>query len=110
VPGSVALAPQDPQLISASVAENLRLGDPRADDEQLAAALRAAQLPELADQLDIVLGSAGLDCRADKRGGCPSPGRCWPPCVPRGHGSCFSTSRPRTWIAPPRRPCSIDCA
>lgn len=59
VPGSVALAPQDPQLISASVAENLRLGDPRADDEQLAAALRAAQLPELADQLDIVLGSAG---------------------------------------------------
>src|SRR5690606_24130165 len=59
LPGSVALAPQDPQLISASVAENLRLGDPAADEDQLVSALRTARLPELADRLDLVLGSAG---------------------------------------------------
>jgi ATP-binding cassette subfamily C protein CydD/ATP-binding cassette subfamily C protein CydCD len=57
VPAEVAWAPQDPQLVSTTVAENLRLADPHASDEQLAEALRLACLPGLG--LDTVLGSAG---------------------------------------------------
>jgi ATP-binding cassette subfamily C protein CydD/ATP-binding cassette subfamily C protein CydCD len=57
VPAEVAWAPQDPQLVSTTVAENLRLGDPHATDDQLAEALRLACLPDL--RLDSVLGSAG---------------------------------------------------
>ena len=56
-PAAVAWAPQDPQLVSTTVAENLRLADPRASDEQLAAALGMACLPEIG--LDTVLGSGG---------------------------------------------------
>ncbi|MEU6641375.1 thiol reductant ABC exporter subunit CydD [Saccharomonospora sp. NPDC046836] len=57
LPGRVAWAPQEPQLVSTTVAENLRLADPHATDEQLTAALRTAGLPSLA--LDTVLASAG---------------------------------------------------
>ncbi|GAB2980425.1 thiol reductant ABC exporter subunit CydD [Amycolatopsis acidiphila] len=57
VPAEVAWAPQDPQLVSTTVAENLRLADPHASDDRLADALRLACLPEL--RLDTVLGSAG---------------------------------------------------
>ncbi|TNC27387.1 thiol reductant ABC exporter subunit CydD [Amycolatopsis alkalitolerans] len=57
VPAEVAWAPQDPYLVSTTVAENLRLADPRASDEQLTEALRLACLPDL--ELDTVLGSAG---------------------------------------------------
>ncbi|GAA5158539.1 hypothetical protein GCM10023214_19810 [Amycolatopsis dongchuanensis] len=57
VPAEVAWAPQDPQLVSTTVAENLRLADPHADDARLTEALRVACLPELA--LDTVLTSGG---------------------------------------------------
>jgi ATP-binding cassette subfamily C protein CydD/ATP-binding cassette subfamily C protein CydCD len=57
VPARVAWAPQDPQLVSTTVAENLRLADPHAGDDRLAEALRLACLPDLG--LDTVLGSAG---------------------------------------------------
>ncbi len=57
VPAEVAWAPQDPQLVSTTVAENLRLADPHADDARLIEALRMACLPELA--LDTVLTSGG---------------------------------------------------
>jgi ATP-binding cassette subfamily C protein CydD/ATP-binding cassette subfamily C protein CydCD len=57
VPAEVAWAPQDPQLVATTVAENLRLADPHASDQALAEALRLACLPELS--LDTVLGSAG---------------------------------------------------
>ncbi|WP_162830971.1 thiol reductant ABC exporter subunit CydD [Amycolatopsis ruanii] len=52
----VAWAPQEPQLVSTTVAENLRLADPHADDDRLREALRLAclDLP-----LDTVLGDAG---------------------------------------------------
>ncbi|MEU0509492.1 thiol reductant ABC exporter subunit CydD [Amycolatopsis sp. NPDC006125] len=52
----VAWAPQEPQLVSTTVAENLRLADPHADDDRLREALRLAclDLP-----LDTVLGGAG---------------------------------------------------
>ncbi|MDQ0378038.1 ATP-binding cassette subfamily C protein CydD/ATP-binding cassette subfamily C protein CydCD [Amycolatopsis thermophila] len=52
----VAWAPQEPQLVSTTVAENLRLADPHAGDDRLREALRLAclDLP-----LDTVLGGAG---------------------------------------------------
>jgi thiol reductant ABC exporter CydD subunit/thiol reductant ABC exporter CydC subunit len=57
VPGTVAWAPQEPQLVSTTVAENLRLADPHAGDERLREVLRLACLPDL--DLGTVLGSAG---------------------------------------------------
>jgi thiol reductant ABC exporter CydD subunit len=57
LPAKVAWAPQDPLLVSTTVAENLRLADPHASDDRLAEALRLACLPEL--ELDTVLDSAG---------------------------------------------------
>ncbi|WP_020663435.1 thiol reductant ABC exporter subunit CydD [Amycolatopsis benzoatilytica] len=57
VPERVAWAPQEPMLVSTTVAENLRLADPRAEVEDLRRALDQAQLPEL--DLKTVLHSAG---------------------------------------------------
>lgn len=57
VPAEVAWAPQEPQLVSTTVAENLRLGDPHAGDDRLTEALHLACLPELS--LDTVLSSGG---------------------------------------------------
>lgn len=57
VPERVAWAPQEPQLVSTTVAENLRLADPHASDERLRWALTTACLDEL--DLDVVLGDAG---------------------------------------------------
>jgi ATP-binding cassette subfamily C protein CydCD len=57
VPARVAWAPQEPQLVSTTVAENLRLADPHASDERLRQALTTACLGEL--DLDVVLGDAG---------------------------------------------------
>ncbi|MCP2254248.1 ATP-binding cassette, subfamily C, CydCD [Prauserella aidingensis] len=44
VPARVAWAPQDPQLVSTTVAENLRLADPHATDAELTDALRTAHV------------------------------------------------------------------
>ncbi|MFD2418138.1 thiol reductant ABC exporter subunit CydD [Amycolatopsis pigmentata] len=57
LPAKAAWAPQDPGLVSTTVAENLRLADPHASDDRLAEALRLACLPGL--RLDTVLDSAG---------------------------------------------------
>jgi thiol reductant ABC exporter CydC subunit len=51
IPGTVAWCPQEPQLASTTVRENLRVGDPSATDEQLADALRRAGLPGWTDKL-----------------------------------------------------------
>jgi ATP-binding cassette, subfamily C, bacterial CydCD len=59
LPEHVSWCPQEPQLVSTTIRENLRLGDPDADDERLRQALRDAQLPAWTDRLDLVLGSAG---------------------------------------------------
>ncbi|MCR3720254.1 MULTISPECIES: thiol reductant ABC exporter subunit CydD [Prauserella salsuginis group] len=56
VPARAAWAPQDPQLVSTTVAENLRLADPHATDAELADALRTAHVDL---DLDTVLDSAG---------------------------------------------------
>ncbi|MEV4595933.1 thiol reductant ABC exporter subunit CydD [Amycolatopsis sp. NPDC049253] len=57
VPGRVSWAPQEAMLVSTSVAENLRLADPRATDEDVRRVLDLAQLPEL--DAATVLDSAG---------------------------------------------------
>jgi ATP-binding cassette subfamily C protein CydCD len=56
-PHNVAWAPQEPQLVSTTVAENLRLAAPRATDDELRHALDLAVLPDV--ELGTVLGSAG---------------------------------------------------
>ncbi|MGW7533697.1 thiol reductant ABC exporter subunit CydD [Amycolatopsis sp. NPDC054798] len=57
VPAKVAWAPQEPMLVSTTVAENLRLADPHAETADLRRVLDQAQLPEL--DLTTVLDSAG---------------------------------------------------
>ncbi|GAA0508801.1 thiol reductant ABC exporter subunit CydD [Saccharopolyspora thermophila] len=59
VPGKIAWCPQEPQLVSTTVRENLRLAAPGADDQELVAALDLAGLPGWQDRLDTVVGSGG---------------------------------------------------
>lgn len=67
-PESVVWAPQEPQLVSTTLAENLRLGDPEASDELLAEVVRAVRLDEFAGRLEIVLGSAGAGLSGGQAG------------------------------------------
>lgn len=55
VPPVVAWCPQEPQLVSTTVRENLLIGDPDATDAQLCAALRKAGLPGWVGRLDTRL-------------------------------------------------------
>ncbi|MGH3756502.1 thiol reductant ABC exporter subunit CydC [Actinophytocola sp.] len=55
IPRAVAWCPQEPQLVSTTVRENLRIGDPDATDAELRAALRVAGLPNWTDRLDTRL-------------------------------------------------------
>jgi ATP-binding cassette, subfamily C, bacterial CydCD len=56
VPEKVAWCPQEPQLVSTTIRENLRLGDPHASDGKLAEALTEAGLGHWADRLDSLVG------------------------------------------------------
>ncbi|MFI9381014.1 thiol reductant ABC exporter subunit CydD [Kutzneria sp. NPDC052558] len=58
-PSVVSWCPQEPMLVSTTVRENLRLGDPEASDERLREALRDAQLAAWTDRLDVVVGTGG---------------------------------------------------
>ncbi|MDV6014518.1 thiol reductant ABC exporter subunit CydD [Haloechinothrix sp. LS1_15] len=64
----VVWAPQEPHLVATSLAENLRLADSHATEEQLVAALRTACLDELAGDLDRVLGSGGAGLSGGQAG------------------------------------------
>ncbi|MCI2418651.1 thiol reductant ABC exporter subunit CydD [Saccharopolyspora sp. K220] len=59
VPQRVAWCPQEPQLVSTTVRENLRLAAPEASDGQLVEALRLAGLPGWGERLDTVVGGGG---------------------------------------------------
>ncbi|HEV3357095.1 MAG TPA: thiol reductant ABC exporter subunit CydD [Pseudonocardiaceae bacterium] len=59
VPGTVAWCPQEPQLVSTTVRENLRIADPAADDDALRDVLARAALPGWGDRLDTRLGATG---------------------------------------------------
>jgi ATP-binding cassette subfamily B protein len=60
----IAIVPQDCVLFNTTLAENIRYGNPDADDAALAAAIRAAHLEEfvagLPDGLDTTVGERGL--------------------------------------------------
>lgn len=58
-PERVAWCPQEPQLVSTTLRENLRVADPDADDDALAKALRQAGIGHWADKLDTVLSGGG---------------------------------------------------
>ncbi|HEV8563168.1 MAG TPA: thiol reductant ABC exporter subunit CydD [Actinophytocola sp.] len=59
IPANVAWCPQEPQLVSTTLRENLRVGDPHADDAKLAEALTQAGLDHWADRLDTRLDFGG---------------------------------------------------
>ena len=59
IPQRVSWCPQEPQLVSTTIRENLRLGSPHASDDQLREVLRKAELPQWTDQLDTIVGAAG---------------------------------------------------
>jgi ATP-binding cassette subfamily C protein CydCD len=59
IPAKVAWCPQEPQLVSTTLRENLRIGDPHATDERLAEALTLAGLDHWADRLDTRLDFGG---------------------------------------------------
>jgi len=63
--------PQHPTLLRGTIADNLRIGDPRADGRRLASAAAAAGLDPLLDQLPLGLetpvGEGGLDLSAGER-------------------------------------------
>lgn len=67
----IAYLPEHPSLLDGTLADNLRLADPAAGDEQLVAALAAAGAPELLDQLDEGLstriGEGGRPVSAGER-------------------------------------------
>ncbi|GAA1953325.1 thiol reductant ABC exporter subunit CydC [Amycolatopsis minnesotensis] len=57
LPRDIAWAPQEPQLVATTIAENLRLADPDASDARLREVLDSVLLGDLAP--DTVLGSGG---------------------------------------------------
>ncbi|MFI5615419.1 thiol reductant ABC exporter subunit CydC [Amycolatopsis sp. NPDC051903] len=59
-PGRVSWAPQEPMLVSTTVAENLRLADPKATDDDLRRALDLARLPGLDPATVLDSAGAGL--------------------------------------------------
>lgn len=59
VPQRVAWCPQEPQLVSTTIRENLRLAAPHASDQALGEALRLAGLPGWDERLDELVGSGG---------------------------------------------------
>lgn len=59
-PRKVTWCPQEPQLVSTTVRENLRLAAPGASDRELVEGLRQAGLEGWGERLDEVVGSGGV--------------------------------------------------
>ncbi|GAB2740416.1 thiol reductant ABC exporter subunit CydC [Salinifilum aidingensis] len=59
-PPRLSWCPQEPQLVSTTVRENLRVADPEASDARLGRALRLAGLAGWSEHLDAVVGADGL--------------------------------------------------
>ncbi|MGW0895317.1 thiol reductant ABC exporter subunit CydD [Saccharopolyspora sp. NPDC002578] len=59
LPSQAAWCPQEPNLVSTTVRENLRMSAPRADDRELADALRLAGLPGWGERLGEFVGAGG---------------------------------------------------
>lgn len=67
----IAFVPQDPVLFNASVADNVRMGDPSADDDAVAAAARRAFADEFIRQLpngyDTIVGENAVRLSGGQR-------------------------------------------
>ena len=67
----LAWVPQSPTIFSGTVADNVRLGDPSADDDRVRQALAAARATEFVDALPrgvaTVLGEGGLQLSGGQR-------------------------------------------
>ncbi|MCP3799634.1 thiol reductant ABC exporter subunit CydD [Allokutzneria sp. A3M-2-11 16] len=59
VPERVAWCPQDAQLVSTTLRQNLLPAKPKATDDELGAALRTAGMSEWVERLDVLLGAGG---------------------------------------------------
>jgi ATP-binding cassette subfamily B protein len=68
---SIGIVDQEPFLFSASIAENMRFGNPDATDDQVVAAIEAAQAREFVDRLpngiETVVGERGLTLSGGQR-------------------------------------------
>ncbi|MER5394446.1 thiol reductant ABC exporter subunit CydD [Saccharopolyspora sp. NPDC002686] len=60
VPRRIAWCPQEPQLVSTTVRENLRLAAPKAGDDELVEILEVAGLPDWTDRLDTKVGGTAM--------------------------------------------------
>ncbi|MGW1680484.1 thiol reductant ABC exporter subunit CydD [Saccharopolyspora sp. NPDC002376] len=60
VPQRIAWCPQEPQLVSTTVRENLRLAAPKASDDELVEILEIAGLPDWSDRLDTKVGGTAM--------------------------------------------------
>ncbi len=104
----IAWVPQRPHLFAGTIAENVRLARPDADDEAVLAALRDAGAHDfvaaLPDGMLTVLGEDGAGLSASG-----SASR-WPARSSPTGRSCCSTSRPRAWTARARRASSTRYA
>ncbi len=69
--GSMALVPQDPVIFGTSARENIRYGDPDADDHRVQAAAKAAAadgfIEEMPEGYDTFLGQRGLRLSGGQR-------------------------------------------
>ncbi|MFG3254048.1 thiol reductant ABC exporter subunit CydD [Streptomyces sp. NPDC048172] len=63
----IAWVPQHPYLFAGTVAENVRLARPDADDDAVCGALRSAALPEVSPSLVLGEGGAGLSAGQRQR-------------------------------------------
>jgi ATP-binding cassette subfamily B protein len=67
----LALVPQEPAIFAASAADNIRFGDPAADDEAVRAAARAARadgfIAELPEGYDTIIGERGVTLSGGQR-------------------------------------------
>ncbi|SDN29003.1 thiol reductant ABC exporter subunit CydD [Allokutzneria albata] len=59
LPERVAWCPQDAQLVSTTLRQNLLPAKPQADDEELKAALQNAGMSDWTERLDVLLGAGG---------------------------------------------------
>ncbi|MFC8042189.1 ABC transporter ATP-binding protein [Nocardia sp. NPDC057353] len=70
-PAAASVVFQQPYLFAGTIRENVLAGDPGADEERLAAALRLARVDEFADRLpdglDTVVGEAGTALSGGER-------------------------------------------
>lgn len=97
--------PQGNTLLSGTIADNLRMVQPEADDAALEQALRAACAWDFVSKMPEGMACTATACPRGRPSGSPSPGPC---CVTRR--CCCWTRPPPPWTWPPSAPfCGTWC-